>query len=90
MIEVPILVGLWLGVQLRQNRACAVLACVWVGVLDLDLWYGVFLSFIDYLILLLPLLVAIFAAVATFRFRKAWEEYQRSGMVPVGKSGRKA
>lgn len=90
MIEVPILVGLWLGVQLRQNRACAVLACVWVGVLDLDLWYGVFLSFIDYLILLLPLLAAIFAAVATFRFRKAWEEYQRSGMVPVGKSGRKA
>lgn len=85
LIDVAVLVGLGLGVQLKQSRVCAVLDCVYGGI---NLLLATVLN--GYLSGWLVLLAAIFAAVATFRFRKAWEEYQRSGMVPVGKSGRKA
>lgn len=85
LIDVAILVGLGLGIQLRQSRVCAVCACVYGGinVLVMTVLNG-------YLSGWLVLLAAVFATVMVFRFRKIWEEYQRTGVIPERKGRRKA
>ncbi len=71
IIDVLLLVGLGLGIQLKQSRVCAILLCV-------DGLISVVVSVLaggtpsGYLILI----AGIFAIVYTFKLDKAWKQYQ--------------
>lgn len=71
IIDVLLLVGLGLGIQLKQSRVCAILLCV-------DGLISVVVSVLaggtpsGYLILI----AGIFAIIYTFKLEKAWQEYQ--------------
>lgn len=71
IIDVLLLVGLGLGIQLKQSRVCAILLCV-------DGAYSFLVSLLaagtpsGYLILI----AGIFAIVYTFKLDKAWKQYQ--------------
>ena len=71
IIDVLLLVGLGLGIQLKQSRVCAILLCV-------DGAVSVIVSLLaagmpsGYLILI----AGIFAIVYTFKLDKAWKQYQ--------------
>lgn len=80
LIDVVLLVGLALGIQLAKSRVCAIIVCVYAGFNTL------------YMILstgrpggYLILIAAIFAVVATFKFQKTWNEYQKTGILPPAK-----
>lgn len=71
IIDVLLLIGAGLGIQLKQSRVCAILLCVdgaisvLVGLLATGTPYG-------YLILIF----GIFAIIYTFKLDKAWKQYQ--------------
>lgn len=80
IIDIAIVVGLGLGIQLAQSRVCALLI----------LAYSVFNTI--YMIVstgraggYLILLAAIYAVIATFQFQKAWKNYQQTGVLPLPK-----
>ncbi len=71
IVDVLLLIGLGLGIQLKQSRVCAILLCV-------DGAVSVIVSLLaagmpsGYLILI----AGIFAIVYTFKLDKAWKQYQ--------------
>lgn len=77
IIDILILVGLGLGIQLAQSRVCAIIACVYAA-------FNVLYMLVStgapggYLILI----AAIYAIIATFGFQKSWKEYQQTGILP--------
>lgn len=80
VIDVALIVGLGLGVQLAQSRVCAILICI----------YGAFNTITmtitngrpgGYLILI----AAVYAVIATFQFQKAWDNYKKTGILPASK-----
>ena len=80
LIDLVLLVGLGLGIQLGQSRACSIILLI----------YSAF-SVISGLIAsgspsgYLVLIAAIDAVIATFRFQKAWKDYQNTGILPEPK-----
>lgn len=80
IIDVAILVGLGLGIQLAQSRVCAILVCLYaaINVIVMTISSG---RASGYLILI----AAIDAIIATFQFQKAWKEYQKTGILPAAK-----
>lgn len=78
IVDLLLLVGLGLGIQLGQSRVCSILLLAYAilnvisGIMETGRPTG-------YLILI----AAIDAVIFTFRFQKAWKEYQSSGIVPV-------
>lgn len=79
-LDVAILLGFGLGIHLAQSRACAVIVCIYgvVNVLYALLTTG---SLGGWLILV----AAIDALPHTFKFHKAWTEYQQTGVIPEEK-----
>lgn len=80
IIDCVILVGLGLGIQLAQSRACAVVLLVY-SIINMIISIVILGQAGGYLILI----VAIDAVIFTFRFQKAWKEYQNTGVIPVTK-----
>lgn len=80
IVDVVIIVGLGLGIQLAQSRVCAILICVYavINVIYVSMSSG---RAGGYLILI----AAIDAIIATFQFQKAWKEYQKTGILPAAK-----
>lgn len=80
IIDVMIVVGLAIGIQLSQSRACAILILIYS-----------FFNMVQSQISTghsggkLIMIAAIYAVMATFRFKKAWKSYQKTGVVPIGK-----
>mgnify|MGYP001033615569 FL=1 len=80
IIDIVIVVGLGLGIQLAQSRVCALI------ILAYSIFNTVYMLISTgraggYLILL----AAIYAVIATFQFQKAWKNYQQTGMLPLPK-----
>ena len=84
MLDVLLLIGLGLGVQLGRSRVCAIILTV----------YGAF----NTIIVTLQngtlggwwvLLAGIYATIYTFKFQSAWEEYQKTGIVKDLSQGKK-
>ena len=75
------LILLGLGVHLAKSRVCAILSLVYAV-------FGVIIALLmtqnvtGYLIVV----VAVYAVIYTFKFHKAWNEYQLNGTLPVEKS----
>lgn len=80
LVDVLIIVGLALGIQLAQSRVCAILICIYAAfnVIYMTISSG---HASGYLILI----VAIDAIIATFQFQKAWKNYQKTGVLPPAK-----
>lgn len=80
LIDIILLVGLGLGIQLAQSRACAIIACVYAA-------FNVIVTVVTTGSVggWLVLLAAIYAIIATFQFQKAWKEYQQTGILPAAK-----
>lgn len=78
LVDVFILVGLALGIQLGKSRVCAIISCVYAAfnVIYMIIATG---SAGGYLVLI----AAIYAIIATFQYHKAWDTYQKTGMLPV-------
>lgn len=80
IVDLIILVGLGLGIHLAQSRVCSIIL----------LLYSIF-SVVSGLIAngtpsgYLILIAAIDAVIATFRFQKAWKNYQSTGILPEPK-----
>lgn len=84
LLDVLLLVGLGLGVQLAKSRVCAIILTV----------YGVF----NTIIVTLQngalggwwvLLAGIYAVIYTFKYQGAWEEYRKTGIVKDLSQGKK-
>lgn len=79
-----LLVLFGLGVHLGKSRVCAILSLVYAG-------FGMIAAMLasgrvtGYLILI----VAIDAVMYTFRYHKAWNQYQKDGTLPVEKENKK-
>lgn len=80
ILDVMIIVGLALGIHLAQSRACSIILCA----------YSIF----NVIIMIastgkpggwLIVIAAVDAIIYTFRFQKAWKEYQQTGIVPMVK-----
>lgn len=76
IIDVILIVGLGLGIQLAQSRACAVVTGI----------YSMINLIMTIVLLGKPggwfvVVAGIFAIVYTFKFQRMWEEYQRTGIV---------
>ena len=80
LIDFAIMVGLGLGIQLAQSRACAIVLLVY-SIINMIISIVILGQAGGYLILI----VAIDAVIFTFRFQKAWKEYQSTGVIPVTK-----
>lgn len=76
IIDVILIVGLGMGIQLAQSRACAVVTGI----------YSMINLIMTIVLLGKPggwfvVVSGIFAIVYTFKFQRMWEEYQRTGIV---------
>lgn len=71
IIDVLLLIGLGLGIHLKQSRACAVALCV-VGVINVVVGVATTGSPSGYLVLI----AGILAIIYTFKLEKAWQQYQ--------------
>lgn len=80
ILDIAIVVGFGLGIQLAQSRVCALLILAY-SIFNTISVYITTGAFGGYLILL----AAIYAVIATFQFQKAWKEYQKTGMLPLPK-----
>ena len=78
LLDVALLVGLGLGVQLARNRACAVILLVY-GSINMLLQLLLSNTPGGYLVVI----AGIYAVIATFRYWKAWNTYLRTGQLPV-------
>lgn len=78
LLDVFIILGLALGIQLAQSRACAIIVCVY-SVFNIVIMFISSGTFGGWLILL----AAIYAIIATSKFQKAWKEYQQTGILPA-------
>ena len=76
IIDIVLVVGLGLGIQLAKSRACAVIICT----------YSV-INFIYMMILTgmpggwLILVCAVYAIIYTFKYQNAWNRYQQTGQI---------
>ena len=68
---VALLIGLGLGIHLKQSRACAVAPCV-IGVINVIVGIATSGTPSGYLVLI----AGILAIVYTFKLEKAWQQYQ--------------
>ena len=75
-----LMIGLGVGIHIAQSRVCA---CGILGfaILNTILTLIYYKEFGGWLILV----IGISAVSATFAFQKAWNEYQTTGALPVGK-----
>lgn len=71
LIDVVLLLGLGLGIQLRQSRVCAVVLLAY-SILGVIITYINTGKFGGYIILL----AGIYGVASTFLFHKAWKEYR--------------
>lgn len=80
VIDVALIVGLGLGVQLAQSRVCAILICIYgaINTISMTITTG---RPGGYLILI----AAIYSVIATFQFQKAWDNYKKTGILPAPK-----
>lgn len=78
LLDVILLLGLGLGIQLAQSRVCAIVVCIYAvyNVIVAVITTGTFGGW-------LILIAAIDAVTATFQFRKVWNEYQQTGILPA-------
>ncbi len=79
-IDVLLMVGLGLGIQLAQSRVCAVIITIYsiINVLYTIIATG---TFGGYLIVI----GAICALISTFQFQSAWKKYKSTGVLPMPK-----
>lgn len=77
IIDVLLLVGMGLGIQLAQSRACSIIIFVYSII---NFIYGVIMTgrVTGWLIIV----AGICAIIYTFKFQKAWKEYEQTGMIP--------
>lgn len=80
VLDVMIVVGLALGIHLSQSRACAILILIYsfINMVSMQINTGHKGG-------TLIMIAAFYAVFATFRFKKAWKTYQKTGVVPIGK-----
>ncbi len=76
-LDVAILVGLGLGIQIGQSRICAILVCAYAG---LNAYVTIAQS--GRMGGTLVVLAAVDALIATFQFQGAWKKYQKTGILP--------
>ena len=77
IIDVLLLVGMGLGIQLAQSRACSIVVFIYSII---NFIYGVIMTgrATGWLIVV----AGICAIIYTFKFQKAWKEYEQTGMIP--------
>lgn len=76
LLDVFVVIGIGLGIQLAQSRACAVVAAV----------YSAINCIVTIIITGVPggsliIVASICAVIATFKFNEAWDNYQRTGYI---------
>lgn len=76
LLDVFVVIGMGLGIQLAQSRACAVVAAV----------YSVINCIVTIIMTGVPggwliIVASIYAVIATFKFNEAWDNYQRTGYI---------
>lgn len=80
IVDVLIIIGMGLGIQLGQSRACAIIVCVYAAFNTIVMLLNTG-RISGYLILI----AAIYAIMATFRFQKVWKDYQTTGILPAAR-----
>jgi len=76
LLDVAVVAGMGLGIQLAQSRVCAVIAAV----------YSVINCVIAIITTGIPggwliIVASVYAVIATFKFNEAWDNYQRTGYI---------
>lgn len=76
IVDVLLLFGMGLGIQLAKSRVCSVILLVYAGINTI---YMVITAgrLGGYLILI----CGIYAVMETFKFQKAWSEYEKTGKI---------
>lgn len=84
IIDVMLILALGLIIHLAQSRVASIILTVYgtFNVIYMIITTGKFSGY-------LFLIVGICAIIYTFRFQKAWKEYQRTGVVPLMQSKKK-
>lgn len=79
-VDVLLVVGLSLGVQLAQSRVCAILIFIYsfINMIYMKINTG-------YNVGRLIMIAAVYALIATFQFQSAWKKYKRNGTLPTPK-----
>lgn len=80
LVDVLIIVGFGLGIQLGQSRVCAIL--IFLYSLANAVYMGVSTGRSSGTLIVLA---SIYALGATFKFQKAWKEYKKTGILPAVK-----
>lgn len=72
LIDVAILVGLGVGIHLKQSKVCAIILLVYavVNAVLVTMQSGTFGGW-------LPLIAGIYAVIYTLKLDKAWKAYQQ-------------
>lgn len=80
VLDVLIIIGLGLGIQLAKSRVCAILICVYAGL-------NALVSIVSNGTVggTLIIIAAVYAVIATFKFQTAWSNYQKTGILPAPK-----
>lgn len=77
VLDVILLVGLGLGIQLGQSRVCAIVALVYSLINTL---YALIST--GHLSGYLIVICGAYATMSTFKYQKAWKEYEMTGSYP--------
>lgn len=80
LLDVLIVVGFGLGIQLAQSHVCAIL--IFLYSLANAVYMGVSTGRSGGTLIILA---SIYAISATFKFQKAWKEYRKTGILPAAK-----
>lgn len=78
LVDVLIIVGFGLGIQLGQSRICAIL--IFLYSIANIIYTGVSTGRSGGMLIVLA---SIYALGATFKFQKAWKEYKKTGILPA-------
>lgn len=76
IIDILIVVGLGLGIQLARSRACAIIMCAYSVI---NLIYMIILTGMPggWLIIV----CGVYAVIYTFKYQNAWNRYQQTGQI---------
>lgn len=77
IVDVLLLLGLGLGIQLGKSRACAIVLLVY-SVINMLFSLVTTGRLGGYLVVI----CGVYAVISTFQFQKAWKEYETTGSYP--------
>lgn len=77
VLDILLMLGMGLGIHLAKSRVCAIILTVY-GTINVIVMTIANESLSGWWILV----VGIYAIINTFKFQKAWAEYQQTGIVP--------